>query len=80
MNQLTRRQLIAASAAAATLGLPALARAQGRTLRILVAFRPVAAPTPSRGCSARRSRPSSAAPRWWWKTRPAPAASWRRRR
>ena len=40
MNPLTRRQLIAASAAAATLGLPALARAQGRTLRILVGFPP----------------------------------------
>ena len=40
MNQLTRRPLIAASAAAATLGLPALARAQGRTLRILVGFPP----------------------------------------
>lgn len=40
MSTLTRRQLIAASAAAATLGLPALARAQGRTLRILVGFPP----------------------------------------
>ncbi len=40
MSMLTRRQLIAASAAAATLGLPALARAQGRTLRILVGFPP----------------------------------------
>jgi len=40
MSKLTRRQLIAASAAAATLGLPALARAQGRTLRILVGFPP----------------------------------------
>lgn len=35
----TRRHLVAA-AAAATLGLPAIARAQGRTLRILVGFPP----------------------------------------
>jgi tripartite-type tricarboxylate transporter receptor subunit TctC len=40
MTLVSRRQLIVASAAAATLGLPALARAQGRTLRILVGFPP----------------------------------------
>lgn len=36
----TRRHLVVAAAAAATLGLPAIAGAQGRTLRILVGFPP----------------------------------------
>ncbi len=40
MPPMNRRHFIAAGTAAATLGLPALARAQGRTLRILVGFPP----------------------------------------
>lgn len=43
MTTISRRRLVhatAAAAAAATLGLPGLARAQGRTLRILVGFPP----------------------------------------
>ncbi len=40
MNRLSRRHVVIAAAAAATLGLPARARAQGRNLRILVGFPP----------------------------------------
>jgi tripartite-type tricarboxylate transporter receptor subunit TctC len=36
MNRLSRRHVVIAAAAAATLGMPARARAQGRSLRILV--------------------------------------------
>jgi tripartite-type tricarboxylate transporter receptor subunit TctC len=38
MNRLSRRHVVIAAAAAATLGMPARARAQGRSLRILVGF------------------------------------------
>jgi tripartite-type tricarboxylate transporter receptor subunit TctC len=38
MNRLSRRHAVIAAAAAATLGMPARARAQGRSLRILVGF------------------------------------------
>lgn len=40
MTTVSRRQFVAASAAAATLALPARVRAQGRTVRILVGFPP----------------------------------------
>jgi tripartite-type tricarboxylate transporter receptor subunit TctC len=40
MNRLSRRHVVIAATAAATLGLPVRARAQGRTLRILVGFPP----------------------------------------